>query len=266
MTALYGMHQRREHKSNDERFSDIDNARIRLEAMMGEGTPTQNNAIQERICYMSESMPSLQTPPPPLTAIGKERRIAETQLLSQLAESDDALSELWSLWFEERGPEAAAELRQAEELTAKGCRAWPKAEECLLKIIQEHGIHWAEPLNRLSILYYMQGRFEESRECCETVLSVKPWHFGALSGVVLVCASMGDIDSAKQWATRRLPILRPDDTINKRREEWCHLAVEDSIVTLANAEERVRAAFGSPDILPKRDLRPSITVDEDAWQ
>ena len=49
-------------------------------------------------------------------------------------------------------------------------RQWGEAEQVLRDLIEENGIHWVEPVNRLATLLYMQGRLEESKHLCEVVL------------------------------------------------------------------------------------------------
>lgn len=229
--------------------------------------------------------------PHPLTAISRERREAEIALVSSLAEGDDALSDLWSLWFSERGPEAAAELLQAEELAGLGPDGWDEAERRLREMIDEHGVHWSEPVNRLATLLYQRGRLPESRALCELVLAVKPWHFGALSGVVLVCAGMGDVSAARLWADRRLPPVQPVGD-NARRAEWVRRATGEAERSLRRAEEAVKEGFGVldkyeddarreakpkdrqfgfdvEDLEPREiDVRPGFDPqdEEDAWQ
>eukprot|EP01083_Nonionella_stella_P088492 246648_1 len=180
--------------------------------------------------------------PPPLTAILRERRLKEMQLLSTLTHSDEAISELWALWIAERGPTAASTLLHAEELMS--IESWDEAEQTLLTLVEDHGIHWAEPVNRLATLYYMLQEYEESRALCELVLDTKPWHFGALSGIVLVCTAMNDASGAKEWAELRLPPLfnsergnfaNGPNVHNERRSAWTKEA-------LARAEESMKEA------------------------
>jgi hypothetical protein len=114
----------------------------------------------------------------------RERRLKEIELLSSLKTSDQGLNELWSLWFGERGPEAAEKLIHADDLM--NVESWSEAEDFLLNLIDEHSMHWVEPVNRLATLYYMERRYEESKALCEIVLDSKPWHFGALSGIVVL--------------------------------------------------------------------------------
>jgi len=180
--------------------------------------------------------------PPPLTAILRERRLKEIQLLSTLTHSDEAVSELWALWIAERGPTAASTLLHAEELMS--IESWDEAEQTLLTLVEDHGIHWAEPVNRLATLYYMLQEYEESRALCEIVLDTKPWHFGALSGIVLVCTAMNDASGAKEWASQCLPPLfnsergnfaNGPNVHNERRSAWTEEA-------LARAEESMKEA------------------------
>ena len=67
--------------------------------------------------------------PPPLTAILKERRLKEIDLLSSLHSSDNAINELWSLWVAERGHDASSKLLHAEELIS--VESWTEAEMAL---------------------------------------------------------------------------------------------------------------------------------------
>lgn len=207
--------------------------------------------------------------PPPLTTIGRARLDAEMECLSGLMDSDEPLSDLWTLWFEERGPSAAKELKAAEQLSMNGPQYWDEAEIKLRALIEEHGVHWAEPVNRLATLMYLQGRLKESKELCEIVLAVKPWHFGALSGVVMVCAGLSDVSGARMWADRRLPPLRPDGDTTERRILWVERAVKEALRAEQRAERRVWEDVEN-DEKEKEAISKSIVMDDsegdDAWQ
>jgi hypothetical protein len=83
---------------------------------------------------------------------------------------------------------------------------------------------WAEPANRLATLRYMEGEFEESVQLCLRVLRMKPWHFGASSGIVMCYAKLAEkansirqqplVDEANRWANEAMP--QP----GKQREDW----------------------------------------------
>jgi len=211
-------------------------------------------------------------PPPPLTTILRERRINELEILTSLSSSDQAITDLWSLWFSERGTEAATLLLRAEELSSRAVGASgnggsstssggsgaagsgeedaQEAESLLWDLIEEHGVHWVEPVNRLATLMYMRGRLEESKALCEVVLSVKPWHIGALSGIVMVCISMNDVGCAREWAEKRFPPMLLDggandssgDVICSRRRAWVTRACRDAKHQLDFAEKEGRTA------------------------
>ncbi len=217
---------------------------------------------------------SKQDSPPPLTAIMRERRLKEIQLISTLAHSDKAINELWALWIAERGAAAAATLLHAEELMS--VESWHEAEQSLLGLIDDHGVHWAEPVNRLATLYYMQSRYEESRVLCEIVLDSKPWHFGALSGIVLVCTAMNDASGAREWANKRLPpLLNENYDSNGRRNAWTNKAVNDAKESLSKASLVGRSRDIGEKEIEFRNFRArmeeQIQEDEgndssDAWQ
>lgn len=214
--------------------------------------------------------------PPPLTTILRERKLTELTLLQSLDESDDAVNELWALWFAERGPQAATLLLRAEELVSMGTESkWQDAEELLWTLVEEHGIHWAEPLNRLATLYYLQGRMEESKALCEVVLQSKPWHFGALSGIVLVCAGMNDVSGARLWADRRLPALLPKHTSGDRRAVWVRRACVDATNCLERAEKRSNIGLEEMEFRKMRNWLQHVEEEgedggeeeeEDSWQ
>mmetsp|Transcript_5982 Transcript_5982/g.17303 ORF Transcript_5982/g.17303 Transcript_5982/m.17303 type:complete len:233 (-) Transcript_5982:595-1293(-) len=116
---------------------DVDDARNRLEALFGDDdglaagrnddedndvSPSSSSSLSSssRRPLIPESWEDqLDSTPPPLTSIGRERRLAEMSLLRSLDADDAAMSDLWALWFSERGPKAASELLAAEELAGR---------------------------------------------------------------------------------------------------------------------------------------------------
>lgn len=202
--------------------------------------------------------------PPLLTTMERERREAEIRLLSKLESGDEVLTDLWTHWFQERGQQAAAQLAEAESLTSMGPGGCVKAEEILRDLIKTHGVWWAEPVNRLATLYYQQGKFEESGILCRMVLSVKPWHFGALSGIVMVYAALRDSEQACQWAARRLPSYSPKGT-KRRRSAWVRKAILDAHDSLLEAETRLKETFGKQDKQSSLS-NDSLLLENDSWQ
>merc|ERR1711862_437661 len=96
----------------------------------------------------------------------------------------------------------------------------------------------------MGTLLYQQGRLHESKVVCENVLSVKPWHFGALSGIVLVCAGLNDKVNADIWASRRLPPLN----VPERRSDWVDMNVKEINGMLSEKEGSDQTIAGlNPD-------------------
>jgi len=196
-----------------------------------------------------------------MSTIGRERRKAEIALLRELEYNEDVTNEIWNLWYSERGNKAKEELQTIEELFDDRSQ-WSLAESRLKELIEynnnnnhnsNHNI-WVEPMNRLATLYYLQGRFEESKALSTIVLKRKPWHFGAISGLVMVCASLEEAKEARYWSTLRLPPLfnnkknklfyDGNSKHNNRRKQWVQRAVDDARKALLEEEERIRIAFG----------------------
>lgn len=253
---------------------DIETARSQLENMIGEdGNSSRSRTSRKYSSTDYKPLTSallLDQSPPIQTDEQRKHQAKEIELLSSLYQCDDesVLTELWTHWFAERGPGPAADLLQAEQLANMGDdRIYQKeAEKMFRKLIKTHGIYWAEPVNRLATLLYRQGRYEESKACCELVLAVKPWHFGALSGIVMVCAGMNDSVNAKIWADRRLPPLQPNEngkfnpSGNERRKDWIRRAVRDATnflfrpqVDMVEFDDEVRDGIYSDDF-------------DDSWQ
>lgn len=241
---------------------DVDAAREKLEYLLtnDDGMKDQNNKNSKYQSLTTELLH--EHPPPPPTDEQRNHLAKEIQLLSSLFQSDneEALSDLWTHWFSERGPGPASQLLHAEQLANVECDAngeptliyQREAEQLFRDLIEEHGIYWAEPVNRLATLLYRQGRYRESKACCQLVLAVKPWHFGALSGMVMVCTEMKDVMNARIWADRRLPPIHPtivEGEGNERRKNWIRRAVRDATNRLfsqppSNSKENIKSEQG----------------------
>jgi len=256
---------------DDEVDFNVEAARQQLESIMGTAGIKSKSASSSESEFTLDGDPPIlsldtlyrQSPPPPLSAKAKESKITEMQLINALSQSDDSLSEIWSHWFAEKGAGPAHDLLHAEELANSGSPDdFPEAERLLRKLIAKHSVYWAEPVNRLATLLYRQGRLRESKACCEIVLTVKPWHFGALSGIVLVCAGMKDYVNAKIWADRRLPPIQPNGTTNERRSDWVRRAVKDATLTMVRPEAFVTGITDEDD----DDDEPNPDIDTTSEQ
>lgn len=253
-------------------LTDIEAARKKLELLVGDGfieqqTPLRSNGPS--VLEKDETDFSLPTgsevfvpPPPPLTSIERERRETEIGILKHLLYGDDVLPALWEFWYHERGAKAASLLERAYELSDRR-ETQIQAESILLELIDEYGVHWVEPVNCLATLYYLQGRLRESEELCLKVLKIKPWHVGALSGIVLVYEGLNASDKACQWAARRL-LVAPTGS-NRRRQQWVERSVAEAEKALSREEQRLKEFFGAKDAYPSVDNSRDVFFD-DVWQ
>jgi hypothetical protein len=157
-------------------------------------------------------------------------------LLQSLESSDEGIDELMSIWMTEcpSDPHGADALLQMEQDCSSG-----QEEATLRKIIQKHNKAWVEPMNRLSLLLFVKGEYDESRKWVNAVLEQKPWHFeGIQMQVLLTLASPSSnkkkrMASALTWARKGLPPL--DHT--KRRKEWVCRAVSQAQKALSDLED-----------------------------
>jgi hypothetical protein len=213
---------------------DVESARRQLEDLINR-RGDENSAVAQKFVF---SFPS-NNPPPLLTAISRLRKTAEIQLLGQLETDVGSAEALNSLWMNERGRLPAEELMKADDLFQQGEASWNQAEDRLVALIDDHGPYWVEPLHRLALLYYMQGKLDEARLLEEMVVAVKPWHFPAISNYVRIAEGQHDVETALQWASRRLP-----PRLGKRRQEWVEHAVYEAMNALGQDERRLAASYG----------------------
>lgn len=195
----------------------------------------------------------LHAQPHGLTSIARIRRTTEINLLSQLETDLQAVDALNHFWVHERGAKAARDLQKADEAFRQGESMWNNAERMFTHLVQEYGPQWVEPLHRLGVLYYLQGRHAEARLVEESVLRSKPWHIGALSNYVRIAESQHDVETALLWAAHRLP-----PRIGRRRSEWVQRSVQAAMDSLSQVETRLAMFLGEDS-----SLRHS---GEEAWQ
>lgn len=175
---------------------DLDQRKLALENML------KNNSDETDATTMNKNRSIL-------TTSRKKRLEREIQLLKMLhpehPENDSdytdlqnqefVISELWSLWYGERGPINQRKLHAIEEMLSDPSdpSLLAEAEKSFLALIREHCStdgtmdnldlsNWVEPANRYATLLWLVGRLNESKQWCERILLVKPWHIGALAG------------------------------------------------------------------------------------
>uniref|UniRef100_A0A7S2H0R7 ER membrane protein complex subunit 2 n=1 Tax=Octactis speculum TaxID=3111310 RepID=A0A7S2H0R7_9STRA len=158
----------------------------------------------------------------------RKRESIEKNLISQIggANTEDVIARLWKHWYSERGPKAHKEILDTSLYLAENFdnpRQLDVAVEKLDAIIAEYS-DWAEPINQRATILYLQGKYEESIASCEKVLKLKPWHFGACSGIIMCYTQLQDEQQVTFWRKQVLPpegkFLTDKGKIREPRKLW----------------------------------------------
>lgn len=182
-----------------------------------------SQSSNDNVRYDDHRKKQLPIPKAPIwTTVEIRRRETERRLLSNLLQGDDAINQLRNLWFSERGNEVEALMYQAE-FGIGHPQNWTLAETILQDLILADPTY-LEPFARLSKLYCLQGRFQESHDMCRRVLEQRPWHYVALETMVAVLLVKDDNRQLLLWAKKRLP----PPSQHKLRRTWVEQAIEDS--------------------------------------
>ncbi len=105
----------------------------------------------------------------------------------------DATQALWQIWFSQKGAVGLHTLQRAQVLLESGQAL--EAESVLSELL-EHQPDFAEAWNRRAVLYFVQQQYRRAIADCEKVLELNPIHFGALHGLGLCYAAIGDYRDA----------------------------------------------------------------------
>jgi tetratricopeptide (TPR) repeat protein len=138
-------------------------------------------------------------------------------LLEDLKNADESIrehaaQELWQIWFQQKGVYGLDMLKRSQTLLESG--RLDAAEAVLSDLIQDQP-DFAEAWNRRAVLHYLQGKYHPSLADCQQVLALNAVHFGALHGMGLCYAAIGDYRHAIQAFQRALEI-QPHALINQR--------------------------------------------------
>lgn len=153
--------------------------------------------------------------------LGALRRLielrAEPALAHCLASNDSAVVQLavaglWECWLDEGGPEARRTMEAGVDAMSAGELA--SAAGTFHTLMTEHP-GWAEAINKLATVLYLQGRPEESIEYCRQVVALKPDHFGAWNGMA-VCAIQVEDWSLAIHAVEESIRLQPHSRSNRQ--------------------------------------------------
>ena len=138
-------------------------------------------------------------------------------LLKDLQSADESIRDratqaLWRIWFEQKGVLGFEIIQRAQTLLQEGNSA--EAEATLTALVQDQP-DFAEAWNRRAVLYYTQGHYQQAIADCETVLRLNLVHFGALHGLGLCHAVLGNYPAAIE-AFRKATAIQPYALANQR--------------------------------------------------
>ncbi|MEM6252134.1 MAG: tetratricopeptide repeat protein [Cyanobacteria bacterium P01_D01_bin.156] len=125
---------------------------------------------------------------------------------------NQAIGEFWHMWFHQKGIQGAKRLIESQTLVEAERSAEAKA---ILDELIANQPDFAEAWNRRAVLYFMEGDYLAAIEDCQKTLELVPHHFGALHGLGLCYASVGNYGDAIQCFRRTLDI-QPFSLINQR--------------------------------------------------
>ncbi|NJR71497.1 MAG: tetratricopeptide repeat protein [Synechococcales cyanobacterium CRU_2_2] len=132
-------------------------------------------------------------------------------LEDDLVARDRATARLWHHWFHEKGITGLEVLQRSQQLLDR--QEFEAAEVVLCDLIAERP-DFAEAWNRRATLRYLQGRYRQSLADCQVVVRLVPYHFGALHGMGLCHAALGELREAIQAFHRALEV-QPHAQINR---------------------------------------------------
>lgn len=114
-----------------------------------------------------------------------------------------ATAELWRIWFQQKGALGFELLQRSQAMLEAG--EITEAENLLTQLIADLP-DFAEAWNRRAVLYYLRRQYRRAIADCQIVLTLNPVHFGALHGLGLCHAALGDYRAAIQAFRRALEI------------------------------------------------------------
>jgi tetratricopeptide (TPR) repeat protein len=104
-----------------------------------------------------------------------------------------ATRQLWSIWFWQKGKMPLEQIEESERLLSEGNVA---AATSILDDLVDALPDFAEAWNRRAVLRFMTQKYDRAIADCEMVLKLNPVHFGALHGLGLCHAALGNYSAA----------------------------------------------------------------------
>ncbi len=134
---------------------------------------------------------------------------------------EEATRKLWRLWFQQKGVYGLEKIETSQKLLDAGKTT--EAEEVLTQLIEDQS-DFAEAWNRRAFLYYTNGQYEKSLADTQVAVQLNPLHFGALHGMGLCYAALGEYARAINAFNSALKI-QPYSLINQKLILECTLRI-----------------------------------------
>ncbi len=134
---------------------------------------------------------------------------------------EEATRKLWRLWFQQKGVYGLEKIEASQKLLDAGNIT--EAEEMLTQLIEAQP-DFAEAWNRRAFLYYTNSEYEKSLADTQVAIELNPLHFGALHGMGLCYAALGEYARAINSFQRALEI-QPYSLINQKLILECTLRI-----------------------------------------
>jgi tetratricopeptide (TPR) repeat protein len=139
------------------------------------------------------------------------------KLLLDLKSSDPnirerATSQIWRIWFWQKGKIPLEQIEESERLLSEGDVA---AATSILDNLVDALPDFAEAWNRRAVLQFTTQNYDRAIADCEMVIKLNPVHFGAFHGLGLCHAALGNY-SAAIGAFRSALNIQPHAIENQR--------------------------------------------------
>ena len=160
-----------------------------------------------------------------LSSFSDERDIKLNQLFIELKvnQSNDAFiveQEIWKLWSTHPTDiKLTARLEEGAQFVRT--QQLSKAIEIFTEVIKLDQ-NWAEAWNKRATVFYMMGKFKQSQEDIDKVLTLEARHFGALAGQGLVNIQLKNYEKAilsYQQVKEIYPSMQSPEIMIRRIEE-----------------------------------------------
>lgn len=166
--------------------------------------------VLDRLSGLDQRTPHADVPPRLATLF---RDLAAEQPPREPFETEDLI---WAIWSDHFLDDAAQRLERAVQAMAR--KRYDEAETLLDRLVQDFPT-WAEAWNKRATLYFIEDRDDAALVDIGQALDLEPRHFGALSGLGMICERHGEPEAARFAYGRALAIHPHLEGIRLRLQE-----------------------------------------------